>query len=644
MFRSRLLLAVTLLLAALPLAAKEDWLPVTAADLAFTDPGGAPAVILYLQDETNDEVSEESFYIRAKILTEEGKKYGDVELPYIKNLTRVDDIKARVIQPDGSISLFDGKVYDKVIVKSKTLKVQVKTFTLPSVRPGSIIEYRYKVRWDTMLLFGTTWRVQRDLPVKQAHFSLRPYKGRTMVPLRLTWVNIGLPDGVKPKQKDGNYSLDMTNVPPLPDERLAPPEDWIKMMVRFSYNDDDDIVLSPDEYWRRKSAAWHDSVEEFVGKHKLVDQEVARLLQPSDTPEAKLRKLYARAQQVRNLSYEREKTEKEAKRDKTKDNDNADDVLKHGYGSSSDIDKLFLALARSAGFQASYVRAAQRDERIFAKALLDTGQFDSVLILVTLPDRRLFLDPGTLFCPFGVLSWQDTGVTALTAAKNGGQFLTTTDPASSGAVTQRVATFRYVDGALEGTLRLKFFGMEALRWRLNEHEEDETARRKDLEDEVQGMLPTNAKVDLINSPAWETTDDILVADFKISIPGAFSRTGKRLLFPVGLFQAQDSHPFRHADRKLPVYYAYPYREFDDIIIELPPGLALEGAPEPKLSRTDFAGYQRKLAFADNKLHLERAFIIEGILFQLQHYPRLRAFYDGVRAGDEEALVLKGGAQ
>lgn len=636
-------LLAALLCSSFYLLAKDDWLPITAEDLKFQDPGGAPAVILLVHDDTDDGLSQETFYIREKILTEEGKKFGDVELPYIKNFTRIEDIRARVVQPSGAIQEFDGKVYDKVVVKSKTLKVQVKAFTLPGVQPGSIIEYRYRLRWDRMWLLSTTWRVQRELPVKKAHFSLRPANPGG-VPVRLIWVRVGIPEKYSPQEKGGTYSLDMTDIPPLPDERYAPPDDWMKMMVRFIYSYDDDIAQPPDEFWRRKSAAWYEAVSDYIGKRKLVEQEVARLIQPADAPEEKLRKLYARAQQVRNVTYERSKTEKEAKHDKTKDNQHVEDVLKRGYGTSSDINLLFLALAKAAGFNASYVRAAPRDQRIFSKTILDTDQLNADLIMVSLPDRQVFLDPGTLLCPFGVIPWQETGVTALTAAKNGGVFVTTTEPRSADAVTQRLANLRFVEGALEGTVTLKFFGLEALRWRLNERDEDETERRKDLEQEIQGLLPSATKVDLVNTPAWESAVDPLVAEFKVVIPGAFTRTGKRLLMPTGFFQANESHPFQHAERKLPVYYSYPFREFDDVVIEMPPGLALEGAPEPRLARTDFSGYQRRLEFSNNKLHLERAFLMEGILFRLEHYPKLRAFYDGVRAGDEEALVLKGGAQ
>ena len=90
-----------------------------------------------------------------------------------------------------------------------------------------------------------------------------------------------------------------------------------------------------------------------MGKKNALEPEVAKTVSPSDTPEQKLRKLYDRAQQIRNLSNEDSKSEKEAKQENLKKNNNASDVLQHGYGNAREINLVFTALARSAGFEAN---------------------------------------------------------------------------------------------------------------------------------------------------------------------------------------------------------------------------------------------------------------------------------------------------
>ena len=104
---------------------------------------GAPAVYLYRQVDRDDNTSREYNYIRIKILTEEGRKYADIDIPFVKGSESIQNLKARTIRPDGSIVNFDGKFYEKEIVRARGLKYLAKTFTLPDVQVGSVIEYRY---------------------------------------------------------------------------------------------------------------------------------------------------------------------------------------------------------------------------------------------------------------------------------------------------------------------------------------------------------------------------------------------------------------------------------------------------------------------------------------------------------------------
>ncbi len=75
---------------------------------------GAAAVILYRQVDRDDngKTSHEDNYIRIKILTEEGRKNADVEIPFIKGGDDVIRVRARTIRPDGSVAEFDGKVFE----------------------------------------------------------------------------------------------------------------------------------------------------------------------------------------------------------------------------------------------------------------------------------------------------------------------------------------------------------------------------------------------------------------------------------------------------------------------------------------------------------------------------------------------------
>src|SRR2546427_3132369 len=85
---------------------------------------GAPAIILYRQVDRDDRglTAHEDDYFRIKILTEEGRKYADIEIPFFKEEGNVVNLHARTIKPDGTVMNFNGKIFDKSIVKTKGVK------------------------------------------------------------------------------------------------------------------------------------------------------------------------------------------------------------------------------------------------------------------------------------------------------------------------------------------------------------------------------------------------------------------------------------------------------------------------------------------------------------------------------------------
>lgn len=110
---------------------------------------GASAVILDWVQWRDDVDSRDTEYVRIKILSEEGKKYGDVSIPYFPLIANLDKLEARTTKPDGTVVPFTGKTFEKLIVKTGGVRLISKTFSLPDVRPGCIIEYRYTLGMRT---------------------------------------------------------------------------------------------------------------------------------------------------------------------------------------------------------------------------------------------------------------------------------------------------------------------------------------------------------------------------------------------------------------------------------------------------------------------------------------------------------------
>lgn len=609
---------------------------------------GAPAIILYREVYRDDSGLQdyENNYERIKILTEEGRKYADVEIPFFKGSgSEVVNVKARTIRPDGTIVPFQGKPFEKQIVKAKGVRYMAKTFTMPDVTVGSIIEYSYTTNYPENFVFDSHWIISDELFTKQASFSLKPYSE-----MACRWSWHALPPGTAPPKDEGIshiIKLTVNNVPAFKTEDYMPPENELKSRVDFVYSEGPVDSNKPQEFWKTTGKKLNSRLESFVGKHGAMEAAVSQIVSPTDTPEEKLKKIYAKVQQLRNTSYEVEKTEQEQKRNKEKDSNNVENVWKSGMGDGAQLTWLFLGLARAAGLDASGVWVSDRHDYFFAPGSLDPNKLNANVVLVKLNGKNLYFDPGAKFTPYGMLPWIETGVTGLKLDRDGGEWITTPLPDSTVSRIDRKAEFTLSEtGTLEGTVTMTLSGLEALSARVEERNEDETARKKYLENMLHDDIPVGSTVELTNQPDWNSSSASLSAVYKVRIEGWVSGAGRRGFFPMGIFSNGEKHVFDHAEREHPIYFDFPFSRHDDISVTLPLGVQVASVPAPIDQKGgNVIGYDLKADKTAATLHLTRDFDVNALLLDSKYYAALRNFFQMVRTGDEQQVVLQqmGGA-
>jgi Domain of Unknown Function with PDB structure (DUF3857) len=617
----------------------DDWQPVSPVELQMTsvaEAPGAPAAILYRQVDRDDVANHEYNYLRIKILTEEGRKYANVEIPFFNGNESIHSIKARTIRPDGTIANFEGKPIDKMIVKAKGIKYMAKVIVLPDVQVGSIIEYHYLNQLNDRYVFNSNWILSEELFTKHAKFSLKP---SNYFPVRFSWQ--GLPAGIAPKNESGFVRLETNNIAAFQTEDYMPPQNELKARVDFVYSEDS--TMQADKFWKKEAKKKNDEVESFIGKRKAMEQAEAQIVSPNDTPEAKLQKIYARVQQLRNTGFEAETTVQEKKREKGKAINNVEDVWKSGSGSGAEITWLYLALVRAAGLEAYPMLVSRRSEYFFTPQTMDPHRLDDNVVLVKLNGKDTFYDPGTAYTPFGMLPWPETAVQGLRLGKDGGAWVTTTVPDSTVSNITRKADLRMTDqGGLEGKVTVTFSGLEALEMRMELRNEDETTRTKYIEDVVREFIPVGIDVDLKNKPDWSSSSPTLVGEFEIKVQGWASAAGHRALIPVGLFGAPEKHVFEHAARVHPIYFDFPTARIDDVTIELPLDWKVNSVPPDHKDEGRVCSYNTTAENKNGTLHLTRNLNINALVLDTKYYGALRKFFQMVKTTDEQQIVVQPG--
>jgi hypothetical protein len=698
-FHSVLCQGILLIGLSSPLIAQNQIQPPSPDDLKMTsDPKapGAAAVILYREETEDDPHHFSTVYTRIKVLTEQGKAAATVhvKLPrYLAYEAQGDNtnfssastenhfdapdinhagadqpfdtdtfaapvelklLEAKVIKPDGTVVPVTGNL--AALVQKVPNRPNEDTFTLPNVEVGSILEYKYQMRYDRFQS-APEWQIQQPYFVHKAHYMYTPsdqflpndvsgagmsnklLKGphdsvftdiRTAPPI--------LPPGkVLSKDAMGRYVLDLTDIPAIPNEAFAPPVGERIYQVDFYYT----YTVEQKEFWQKEMQFWTKDLNRYIAPTSLIKNTAQEAVGEKDSPLDKAKKLYALVQKLTNTDaaagvisiYEGSIPA-----------GSVEGVLEKKSGDSKEIALLYLALARAVGLDARPERIASRDQHIFSPQFLSTSQLDGVVIGVTIDGKEIVVDPGTKLAPFQTLYWGHAGSAGVAMAANGKvETVITPLQVNTDNTVIRVGNLTVgAHGAVSGTLRVGFVGQQALEWRQMALRTDGPTVLQAFEKTFAAEIPDGVQVSIDHIAGLDDPTKQLVAVLQIS--GSIAdKSGNHLAVPRAFFDGKETDPFpEETGRTLPVDMHYPTQEKEQITYTLPSGVAADGKPQDtSMKWEENAVYQLRSkvdgATITNGRVLARGFTV----LDAGDYGKLRDFYQKVVQADRQQIALTG---
>ncbi len=709
MRRHRFILLGTILLGvSVQFVAFGQFQTPTSEELQMTsDPKapGASAVYLYREETTDDPHHFATVKARIKVLSEKGKEAATVHIVYRRNFvyyatgdnssrmgtdaigrfrwdtpsvnhlgedrpndddsfnvhTDITAIEGRTIHPDGTIVPLTGTPSDLLKVKRGRDQLNDISFTLPSVEVGSIIEYRYQIRYDRFDM-APDWQIQQPYFVHRAHYSFTPAEkflpfrnklgaagmensalldshGETITDVRSSAL---LPHGALVKtEASGNYTVDLTDIPPLPVEPNSPPFEGQAYRVSFFY------VPTPDEkeFWQKEMSYWTHGLNQYISPSSALKSTVNEIISPSDSPIDKAKKIYALTEKLENIDF-------------GPDGEpgtgsgwipagHVDRVIEEKKGTSNQIAFLYLALARAAGLNARPERIASRSRRIFLASFLSADQLDSVVIAVNIDGKEITVDPGAKMAPFETLHWAHSAAGGVALTENGKieTILTPMQKNTDNSVL-RVGTLNLTpQGTVSGTLKVAFIGQQAIYLRQMALRLGVDAAKEEVNRILAGQVPDGIQAKVDHLAFLDDPGKQLLAVVPISGTLA-SRTGGRLILPRLFFEARETNPFPAAEnRNLPVDMRYPSQEQEQITYVLPAGFTLEAKPEDTVLKwEENASYQLRSKTDASSITTARLFARGFTLLDPKEYGSLRDFYQKIVTADQQQIVLSPSAQ
>lgn len=632
-------------------AGKDDWKAVEPAHLNLKAPlveKDADAEAIFWEVKVQDE--EDGFnirtvlthYLRIKVFTERGREeQSKIDIPYFGEY-KIKDIVGRTIKQDGSIvELKKDAIFDRTIINTRGLKIKAKSFAMPAVEPGVIIEYRWREVRDGELSFYVHLDFQRDIPVQEVKYFIKPYSapGFSYV-MRLR--NFNCPTLSLTKEKDGFSSTKLNNIPAFKEEPYMPPEDSIRPWILVYYREEKENM--PDVFWQNYGKEIYEDVKEFTKVNDDVRKNLSSIILPNDTAKVKLDKIadFCRTK-IKNSRYV-DLTESE--KNKVKNSRSPAETLKIGAGTPGDIIYLFAALANAAGFDARIAMVANREKILFSRNFTNPFFIRGRLIAVQVEGGWVFYDPATLQLSKGMLDWREEGQEALISDPKQAIFVKTPLSEPEKSVVKRTAKLRInEEGTLEGDIKVEYTGHFDLENKENYDKESPNEEENFLRELIKKRLP-NAEISNLKIENFDSINKPYTYTYQIKITGYCQKTGKRLFLRPSYFQNGVEAMFSASERKYPIYFSFPWSEEDTVNIDLPLGYELESPSVPQpLTIPDIGGYRLRLQVTEDKQKLtftrNFSFGTNGSLYYPQSsYMQVKNIFNTIQERDKHTLTLR----
>jgi hypothetical protein len=464
--------------------------------------------------------------------------------------------------------------------------------------------------------------------------------------------------------------LHENDVPALVSEPFMPPVSMTRWRVYFYYQ----TTMKPDEYWKNEGKFWNKDVQAFLNKNDGVNEAVAKITSSGDSPEQKVTKIYSVISSMKHPlsdgAFSKERgypleyrspdcimasgivgiaesggtggcvQDQSSPVDQKRKNRGVKDILAEGGGSHNDLNRLFVAMVRAAGLPASLIWVPDRSEQAFLKDYLSTDQLDGEIAIVQLNGKDVFLDPGTKFCPYGIVDWRYSSSMGLRQTASGADLSET--PAldyQQSLVTRKTDLTLDSKQGLSGTVALFLKGVPAMLRRQATDGLDASAKKKLLENELASLLGPQSEVELVSSPDWDSTDPALMAQFRIKIQVS-TNDPRTINLPQYVLYANDKVLFPSPTRNNAIEFRYPWQEADEVRVSLPSGFSVAKLPPDESFGLPYARYrvQRKQE-APDKIYARRDFIMGTNFLLPDKYKEVKDFFDKINADDLQPAVL-----
>lgn len=562
-------------------------------------------------------------HVRIKFFgTEDIDEYASKTLVFESRNGGITKVKGMTYNMENG-KLVESKLQDEGIFKSKVDKVYSSLkFTLPNVKPGSIIEYSYTWSMDLSLL--PSWQFQHMIPTIYSEYE-------TSIPKTFSFrkdVQGFLPISDMITKNDGAYEkLIMKDAPAFKVEPfLTTPDDYLSTVHYYITS-----IFIPGKFFDFERS-WEGIANSYAKSPDLgaltqmtgwLDKTVEPVVAGTTAGLDKAKKIhdYVKANIVWNETI-----------DKLPDH-TLRRVLDDKKGSSSEINMLMLAMMKRADLEVYPVLISTRDHGIIRPFTPHAGQFNYVLCLAKIDGKDYLFDATNKSLPYNALPERCLNGSGLLIKENDSDWI----PLVSGKsrITYSAEFKVKDDGELNGKLTIARDGLYGGQMRSSyaslgkEKYLSEAFASKSWEFNKSEF----ANMDVINSQANEV-HQVVIRDHAMA--------NGDIIYINPYVTGMEENQFKSETREYPVDIPTPFEKFYTARFEVPAGYKVEEMPGNKVFLLPDGGgkFLYSATMMGNMINITSHLAVTKNLITPDKYQNLREFYSLVVAKQAEQIVLK----
>lgn len=589
--------------------------------------------VLMLSDDTRVDVAADgsftaTFHTKTKILTQRGRRYADVPIPFNSKLQDVDFHFAKSIQPDGTersvkpdelgtVSVFPGNpAYNDV---------QMSRYLIPGVEVGSVLDQEYSLKAKPAMAdnFWMIWRFRTAQPVLRRTLAVRVPAAR-----KLQWRLHNLDsqpqiaDSADKQWKTYTWTYSAPNelqsepYMPSPDEVMP----WLEITTVDSWAD---------------VAKWlHQISEPQIDTNTDIQQRVRILTATLADPAQKIAAIYYWMED--NFRFISAELGMSAYKPRA-----ASQTFVSRYGDAKDLSVLLVAMLRDAGITARLAYLESGSARPIGDRLPMARVLSHCIVVAEAGGKTYYLDPSAETARYDTVLGRLCNTELLLVGKDADKLVPSPayDRAKHGTI-ERLKLALAADGSVKGQMQTEYAGesdgfIRAAFKAVRAENLDELMQR-----EVRKSLPKGKLVDFEVADVSDRAKNF-VATYHFESP-SWAKTDGALRFKPSLAQNVEvgNDLFSKGDRQFPFLFYDTAPSIMEAEITIPDGWKVESLPKDLNMDNAFSFWKRSIRQEGNRILISETSYIKTARLPRESIADIRKYYDEAIARKNDEIVLK----